>query len=82
MVQDLARLKLLKKRGRPRKFSNNLVKAFQLPKRSKRTLKPLPSRIDLRQEARLVLESASLMGLEVVGDKQTALLDIEQRLRD
>lgn len=69
VVPNLDKLKVFKKRGRPRKFHNKLVKAFQLPKYNKRKMVSRPEismkctlQPDVHKEAEEILESSTLMG--------------------
>ncbi|KAL8115096.1 hypothetical protein AgCh_021791 [Apium graveolens] len=84
VVHNLNQLKVFKKRGRPRKFSNKLVKAFQLPSIGKRkgvSGIQAKKKVNYKKEVALVLESSLLMGLEIEGNKEQALVLIEERVK-
>lgn len=81
VVQHFGGLKPFKKRGRPRKFSNKTVKAFQLPMRTKNMKHLYKCARNYTKEAEIVLESSSLMGLSLVGTKEEALSNIISRLK-
>lgn len=82
VIQNFDKLKVAKKRGRPRKFTNRIVKAFQLPKRSKRKSAIKFKSSNLIIEAGRVLDSSLHMGLEPAGSKEETLADIVRQLRD
>lgn len=81
MVPKLDKMKMCKKRGRPRKFPNRIVKAFQLPRSSKKKLLPRQITRDINKEADNVLESSICMGLAVEGNKEEVLAIIADRLK-
>lgn len=81
VLQNFDKLKVFKKRGRPKKYNNRLVKAFQLPCKVRRRSSQRPMGRDLRKEAEQVLESSMPMGLIVNCDKNQAIEDIVTRLQ-
>lgn len=86
MVHNLDNLKIFKKRGRPRKFPNRIVKAFQIPKRYK--VKSLGkafhrhSTKNNNREALSILDTGLALELELVGNQDQALVEIERGLSD
>lgn len=81
MVPKLVKMKMGNRRGRPRKFPNRIVKAFQLPRSSKKKTLLRQINRDINKEAENVLESSICMGLAVEGNKEEVLAVIADRLK-
>lgn len=82
IVHNLNCLKGFKRRGRPRKFPNRIVKAFQLPRGSKIKIKrnSCQGSRNLTKEAENIIDSSMHMGLTVIGSRKDAISSIITRL--